>query len=96
VVIFEGKRNQLVWYQTPGLQKGWVITVSENGWTDNELGLKWLQEVFQPYTAPRTKGVYRLLILDGHGSHVTPAFDLYCNKHSIITLCMPAHSSYLL
>jgi hypothetical protein len=52
--------------------------------------------VFEKYTAQRTKGVYRLLILDGHGSHGTPEFDLFCKEHSIITLCMPPHSSHLL
>jgi hypothetical protein len=73
-----------------------VIRVSENGWTDNELGLTWLKNVFEKHTAHRTKGVYRLLILDGHGSHLTPEFDLFCQEHSIITLCMPPHSSHLL
>jgi len=36
------------------------------------------------------------LILDGHGSHVTPEFDLFCKDHCIVTLCMPPHSSHLL
>jgi DDE superfamily endonuclease len=40
--------------------------------------------------------VYRLLILDGHSSHLTPEFDLFCKEHLIITLCMPPHSSHLL
>jgi hypothetical protein len=70
--------------------------VSENGWTDNKLGLTWLQDVFEKHTVHRTKGVYRLLIIDGHGSHVTPEFDLFCKKHFIITLCMPPHLSHLL
>ncbi len=52
--------------------------------------------MFEPYTALRTKGVYRLLILDGHRSHITPEFDLFCTEHKIITLCMPSHSSHLL
>jgi DDE superfamily endonuclease len=52
--------------------------------------------VFEKHIAHRTKGIYRLLILDGHGSHVTPEFDLFSKEHSIITLCMPPHSSHLL
>jgi DDE superfamily endonuclease len=52
--------------------------------------------VFEKHTAHRTKGVYRLLILDGHSSHVTPEFDLFAKEHLIITLCMPPHSSHLL
>jgi hypothetical protein len=95
VIIFEGKVHISTWYSDT-LPSDWVIAVSENGWTDNELGLKWLEHVFEKHTAPRTKGVYRLLVLDGHGSHGTPEFDLFCKEHSIITLCMPPHSSHLL
>ena len=95
VIIFEGKVHQSTWYSDT-LPLDWVIGVSDNGWTDNELGLTWLENVFEKHTAHRTKGVYRLLILDGHGSHVTPEFDLFCKEHLIITLCMPPHSSHLL
>jgi hypothetical protein len=95
VIIFEGKMHQSTWYDTE-LPRDWVIGVSDNGWTDNILGLTWLKDVFEKHTAHRTKGVYRLLILDGHGSHLTPEFDLFCTEHSIITLCMPPHSSHLL
>ena len=52
--------------------------------------------MFKKHTAHRTKGTYQLLIIDGHGSHVTLEFDLFCKEHSIITLCMPPHSSHLL
>jgi DDE superfamily endonuclease/Tc5 transposase DNA-binding domain/helix-turn-helix, Psq domain len=95
VIIFEGKVHQSTWYSET-LPSDWVIGVSENGWTDNELGFTWLEHVFEKHTAHRTKGVYRLPILDGHGSHLTPEFDLFCKEHSIITLCMPPHSSHLL
>jgi hypothetical protein len=78
------------------LPSDWVIGVSENGWTNDVLGLTWLEHVFEKHTLHRTKGVYRLLILDGHGSHMTPEFDLFCKEHSIIPLCMPPHSSHLL
>jgi hypothetical protein len=95
VIIFEGVMHQSPWY-IETLPRDWRIGVSENRWTDDKLGLTWLQDIFQPYTACRTKGIYRLLIIDGHGSYVTPEFDLFCKEHSIITLYMPPHSSHLL
>lgn len=52
--------------------------------------------MFDKHTKDRSVGRYRLLILDGHGSHVTPEFDQYCLDQSIIVLCMPPHSSHLL
>jgi hypothetical protein len=38
VVIFEGKVHQSTWY-TNALPLDWTIGVSENGWTDDKLGL---------------------------------------------------------
>ena len=94
-VIFEAKLHQASWYRTPGLPSDWKISVSDNGWTTNEIGLQWLQH-FEEHTSSRTKGTYRLLILDGHGSHHTAQFEEFCRDHSIKTLCMPAHSSHIL
>ena len=95
MIILKGKIHISSWY-TDSLPSDWTIAVSENGWTTDQLGLTWLTDVFEKYTKDRTDGVYRLLILDGHGSHVTPEFDLFCKDHNIITLCMPPHSSHLL
>ena len=93
LIIFKGQLHQLSWYER--LPSNWMVGVSENGWTTDELGLIWLKRLFGPNTE-RTVGKYRLLILDGHGSHVTAEFDQYCTQNSIIVLCMPPHSSHLL
>jgi hypothetical protein len=94
-VIFQGKLHQASWYES-GVPQDWQIGVSEKGWTSDDLALYWLKQVFDPNTRRRTVGTHRLLILDGHGSHVTPEFDKYCTENSIVALQMPAHSSHLL
>ncbi|EAQ88446.1 hypothetical protein CHGG_05065 [Chaetomium globosum CBS 148.51] len=68
---------------------------AENGWATDELTFEWLQQVFESQTRSRTVGRYRLLILDGHGSHMTPEFDNFCKENSILIECMPPHSSHL-
>ncbi len=88
--------HQAAWYEGGLLPRDWKIGVSDKGWTTNEIGLHWLKDVVDKYTKARAIGQYRLLILDGHGGHVTPAFDLYCNENGIIVLFMPQHSSHLL
>jgi hypothetical protein len=93
VVILSGKLHQASWYRD--LPDGWVIAVSDNGWTTDELGLEWVKH-FHRHTESRTTGAYRLLILDGHGSHATPEFDTFCRDNKIITLCMPPHTSHRL
>jgi hypothetical protein len=92
-MILSGKVHQASWYDE--LPLDWTIGVSGNGWTTDELGVEWVKH-FNQHTAARTAGVYRLLILDGHGSHATPEFDQYCTDNKIITLCMPPHTSHLL
>jgi hypothetical protein len=52
-----------------------------------------LEKVFQKHTAACTQGRYRLLILDGHASHESAEFDLFCKDHQIIPLYMPSHLS---
>lgn len=39
---------------------------------------------------------YRLLILDGHGSHLTGAFITYALDHKIVILQLPPHTSHFL
>jgi hypothetical protein len=93
-VIFKGKVFIASWAN--GLPDDWYLEVSPNGWTSDEIGLRWLQKVFLPSTFPRMKGKYRLLVLDGHGSHLTPKFDEICHQNNVIPICMPPHSSHLL
>jgi hypothetical protein len=93
-VIFKGKVFIQSWFDD--LPDGWKIGLSANGWTTDEIGLNWLQNHFIPHIQGRSKGKYRLLVLDGHGSHLTAQFDQICKEHNIIPICMPAHSSHLL
>jgi hypothetical protein len=95
-IIFKGQVYITGWFESSNLPRDWRIEVSDNGWTTDEIGLRWLQKIFIPYTNSRIRGRFRLLILDGHGSHLTPQFDRICTENDIIPVCMPSHSSHLL
>ncbi|KAJ5240629.1 uncharacterized protein N7469_002220 [Penicillium citrinum] len=94
-IIFKGQIYIAGWFES-NLPSNWRIEISNNGWTTDEIGLRWLQKIFIPHTNSRVRGRFRLLILDGHGSHLTPQFDRICAENNIIPLCMPSHSSHLL
>ena len=74
----------------------WRFEVTPDGWTSDEIGLLWIEKLCIPSTSSCTKGMYRLLMLDGHGGHLTPKFNDICEKTKIIPICMPPHSSHLL
>jgi hypothetical protein len=67
MIIFSSKVHQFQWYQV--IEPDWLIGLSDNGWTDNELGLSWLEKVFEKHIATCTLGRYQLLVLDSHASH---------------------------
>jgi hypothetical protein len=94
-IIYKGRFHISTWYEDASIPRNWKLSVSENGWTNNALGLEWLKH-FDAHTKTRQVGVYRLLILDGHESHLDQDFKDYCLEHKILTLCMPPHSSHIL
>jgi hypothetical protein len=94
-IVVAGKYHLANWYRESNLLADWVIATTQNGWTDNETGFEWLKHLAR-CTSDRPVGGYRLLILDGHESHHSTNFEIYCEENNIITLCMPPHSSHLL
>jgi len=94
-LILTGQYHLSAWYEDAAIPRDWAIAVSDNGWTNNKLGVEWLKH-FDAHTKTRTKGTHRLLILDGHESHNSLEFQELCKENNIYTLRMPAHSSHLL
>lgn len=71
------------------------FTVSENGWSNHSIGQQWLRKVFDPNTKP-TDNRRRLLIMDGHSSHLNLAFLKACDELNIILLIFPPHTTHRL
>tara|TARA_R110002003_G_scaffold853_2_gene21702 strand:- start:2227 stop:3540 length:1314 start_codon:yes stop_codon:yes gene_type:complete len=94
VVIFKGHSLQTTWFPCKSVPD-WFYTTSDNGWTSNSVGLEWLRRIFIPDSTPASGGD-RLLILDGHGSHVSTEFMWTCYQHRIHCIYLPAHSSHVL
>lgn len=54
-VIFAGKVYIAGWFES-NLPSNWRIEVSNNGWTTDEIGLRWLEKHFIPHTNSRVQG----------------------------------------
>jgi hypothetical protein len=60
------------------------------------MSLAWLKQVFNRSTKAKAQSSYRLLILDGHGSHLTMDFIEYCDQNKILLAVYPPHSTHTL
>jgi len=71
-LIYQGKSHDLqdTWVDEVDENNEVYFAASDNGWTNNSLGLQWLQKIYNLYTKSKAGLKSRLLIVDGHSSHV--------------------------
>lgn len=72
------------------------VAATPTGWTNDDYGLAWLTGVFDRYIKPKARRKRRLLILDGHGSHVTMKFIDCATQNRILLAIFPPHSTHSL
>lgn len=98
-IIYEGQPNTV--------QDSWLDGVKEedhlaflassaNGCTNDELGFDWLVNLFDRETKEKAKRDWRLLYLDGHGSHLTIRFLDWCQPNKVLVAVYPPHSTHRL
>ncbi|KZP05769.1 DDE-domain-containing protein, partial [Athelia psychrophila] len=69
---------------------------SPNGWTDGELATEWIVRDFDRQTKEKAAGETRVLLLDGHSSHHTPALLQFARENNICILGYPPHCTHVL
>ena len=81
LLVYKGDSGDLIstWVDEVTTDSQAHFTVSSNGWSNNKIGLMWLQKVFERYTKLARATQKRLLIVDGHLSHVNMAFVDWAN-----------------
>jgi len=83
------------------LKTGLIMNWDWNGWnrTLRNILLRCLYheiDLLLMLTNYSAKGKPCILILDGHGSHLTRQFFDFCLKSNIPPICLPAHSTHIL
>jgi len=58
--------------------------------------MAWLTRCFNSYTSDKANRRTRLLVCDGHDSHISAEFVRYCYEHNIALLLLLPHSSHLI
>jgi len=100
LVIYKGAKRYIWWYQhlDPDSEAGeYLFEISPKGRTNRKLGMEWLKQ-FDHVTQSRVTATspYRLLIIDGHDSHITLEFVKYCDEVNIKAYCLLPPSTHLL
>jgi hypothetical protein len=95
-IILKGEKVTSSWIPTVALDLNWHFGASQKGWTSNALGFEWLVRVFDPVSREKSQNRTRLLICDGHDSHVSAKFVAHCIEHDICLFLLLPHSSHLL
>ena len=95
LVIFKGE-NLLTNWLPRDFRDNWHFASNSQGWTSNIHGEMWLEKCFHPATVAKANGRKRLLICDGHDSHISAPVVRYCIDHDIILFLLLPHSSHLL
>jgi hypothetical protein len=80
------------WYRER-VAKQELILLSESGFTSNELGCRFLQHFIQ-HTSAGPSRPYKLLLMDNHGSHLTPEFIQLARANNVVPFSFPAHLTH--
>ncbi|KAK4697453.1 hypothetical protein P7C70_g8208, partial [Phenoliferia sp. Uapishka_3] len=92
-IIMKGKSVQQQWVRETKLPQNTRFYCSPNGWTDDILGLDYVQHVHAQTRHLCPHGEWILLLYDGHRSHLTVEFLLWAISHQILCVCLPSHTT---
>ena len=92
LLIFKAENLSRAWIPA-SIHKSWCFSHNSKGWTSNKHGLEWLHRCFDPATREKAKGKYRMLICDGHDSHITGDFIGHCMDNDILLMILSLNSA---
>ena len=94
LIVWPAATTRSNWYTYP--TPGWHFTCSKTGYINAEIGLHWIQHVFEPLTRQRAGGQPRILINDGLATHESLEVLTFCHDNNIILCRLPSHTSHKL
>jgi hypothetical protein len=103
MVIFKGKQIPHEWYHDADIYRdaGVHFAATATGWINSDMAMHWLEKCFDRQTRPIAMEYGsiqrpRMLLFDGHGSHLSGDFAFYCNNNNILPVNFPSQATHLL
>lgn len=91
-ILYQATNLWALW--TQGGPPGARYQTSPSGWMESLLFFDWFKTMFVPHVA--TQPGHKLLIFDGHNSHISLAVVNCALANNISIVCLPPHSSHCL
>ena len=101
-IVWTGKVHTESYYPRTSHQYEGTFAVSPSGYMDNELGMEYMKQHFEPHTRRIAvidgKEVVqtRILIVDGHASHLNYSMLSWALDKNIHVICLPSKSTHIL
>ena len=93
--LVQGKNHMENWYRTTNLPSDYTLVPTPTGWITDTAAFQWLH-AFHECTKNRvSRGGFRLLLMDNHGSQLTHEFLQFCDHHYIIAYCFIPHTTHI-
>ena len=91
-VVYKGKHLYSTWCN--GGPEKTRYNCSDSGWMESVQFVEWFEKIFIPETKHLDGN--KLLIFDGHSSHISSTVVTMAIENNIELLCLPAHTSSIL
>lgn len=91
-LIFKGTYILSKWAEEA--PNDYVFRASPSGWSSNQICTEWAEKIMSMIYEKEKE--WKLLIVDGHGSHLTLKFLDLCEKYHFDLLCLPSNTTHLL
>ena len=92
-LIYPGKYSMSDWLQVMDEQPKQMAVMTESGYSNSFMTIRWITDCFDPATKSRAAGSLRLLFLDGPDIHTSVEFLQTCWARKIICIILPANMS---
>lgn len=76
MLVIAAKQHKSSWFQS--LHDTTLVGIADNVYLKDDLMVTWIAH-FKKHSQRSQRGAWRLLLLDGYGSHRTYEFIKYCN-----------------
>lgn len=99
LMIFKGASHYYRWYPKEIKGSNYTFGYSPNGYIDHVLLFLWLRDIFHPAMKSKIANyadAWRLLIYDGHESHLNLEVLEFCYESKILVFCLPSHVIHIL